>query len=119
MRVRALDVNGDWQFGKGANDYKTNQDAIAQSIQTRLKSFLNDCFFNRGAGIDWFNLLGSKNKLGLNLSITATILNTENVTGINELSFTVDADRNLRVSYQVQTVYSILSDNFQYDIGST
>lgn len=118
MRVRALDGNGDWQFGKGQNDYKVNQDAIAQSIQTRLKSFLGDCFFNIGAGIDWFNLLGSKNEIALNLSVSAIILNTQNVTGIKELSFVVDTDRRVTIHYKVQTVFSILSESFSFDVGS-
>lgn len=122
MRVRALDLNGDWTFGKGANDYKVDQngkpDALAQNISTRLKSFLGDCFFNTGAGIDWFNLLGSKNEVALNLAISSVILNTQNVTGIDQLSATVDDNRRLTIQYKVQTVYSVLSNSFQFDIGS-
>lgn len=117
MRVRALDVDNDWTFGKGQNDYKTGLQAIAQSIQTKLSSFLGDCFFNTGVGIDWFNLLGSKNITGLQLSIAATILNTENVTGILELSVNVDDARVVTVKYNVQTTVSVLSDTFQYDVG--
>jgi hypothetical protein len=118
MRVRSLDSNGDWTFGQGLLDYKTGNDAIAQSIKTRLNSFLGDCFFNLGAGIDWFNLIGSKNEIGLNLAISTTILNTENVTGILELSTTLDNNRVFTVNYQVQTTYSSLNGTFTYDTGS-
>lgn len=118
MRVRSLDSNGDWTFGQGLLDYKTANDAVAQSIRTRLQSFLGDCFFNLGAGIDWFNLIGSKNQIGLNLAISTTILNTENVTGILELFSELNNARVFTVSYKVQTTYSTLNDTFTYDTGS-
>lgn len=106
MRVRALDIDHDWQFGKGQNDYLRDQKAVMQSIKTRLMEFLNDCFFNTGAGIDWFNLLGSKNQTALNLAISSVILNTPNVTGLRQLNVQLSVARNLSVSYVVQTTYS-------------
>jgi len=111
MRVRALDANGDWTFGKGQNDYKFGRDAAAQAIGTRLKSFTGDCFFDIGAGIDWWNLLGSKNRLALELAISNSILNTPGVTRIvpNTFSSTLDADRNLSVSCQVDTVFGVVT----------
>lgn len=119
MIVRAIDSDNDWQFGKGKNDYKQNLNAVAQNIKTRLQSFLNDCFFDTTAGIDWFNLLGGKNQIALNLAINATILNTLNVTGLNQISVTLDANRVFRVQYNVQTSYSLsLAGDFSYDIGT-
>lgn len=116
MIVRSIDVDGDWMFGKGKNDYKSRNAAIAQCIRTRLQSFLGDCFFNTAAGIDWFNLLGSKNQLALNLSISAVILNTADVTGIRQLSLSLTSTRLLSISYRVQTTYSVTSDTFQYNL---
>ncbi len=105
MRVRAIDGSGDWRFGKGRNDYKKDRTAVAQNIKTRLQMFLADCFFALDQGIDWFNLLGSKSIDELRLVISATILNTEEVTGLVELSFQVDEDRGLSGIYEVTTVY--------------
>lgn len=105
MKNRALDVSGDWTFGKSRSDYKTNQDAVAQLIKTRLNSFLGDCFFSLGDGIDWFNLLGSKKLVELRLSISATILNTQDVTGIVELFTNLDNNRRMTIQYSVTTVY--------------
>ena len=105
MIVRALDVNNDWQFGKGRNDYKKDIAAVAQNIKTRLQSFLGDCFFDLGAGIDWFNLLGSKNRYALNLAVRTNILNTNYVTGISELTAQLETDRKLTLQYSVKTVF--------------
>lgn len=117
MIVRAIDGNGDFLFGKGKNDYLSGNAAVAQNIRTRLSSFLGDCFFDTGAGIDWFNLLGSKNQIALDLAISAVILNTENVTGILKVSSKLDATRRLTVTFKAQTVFSVVGNTFQFDLG--
>ncbi len=117
MRVREIDSDHDWLFGKGQNDYLTANAAIVQNINTRLSSFLGDCFFDLSAGIDWWNLLGGKDQVSLNLSISAVILNTQNVTGIKQLSVSLSTVRNLTVRYKVQTTYSSASGLFQYDLN--
>ena len=109
MRVRALDVNGDWEYGKGQNDYKVDRDAVAQNIQTRLNCFLGDCFFDTTAGIDWFLFLGGKNQLGLNLAISATILNTQFVDSMVQLSIDLNhVTRRLTIKYAVTTTFGTL-----------
>lgn len=115
MRVRALNQNHDWTFGKGQNDYLRSNAAIAQNINTRLSSFLGNCFFDLGAGIDWFNLLGAKDQTALNLAISSVILNTTEVTGILQLSVGLNAARDFTVQYRVQTVYSAASSTFVFD----
>lgn len=103
MIVRGLDVNGDWLYGKGRNDYKSGISAIAQDIQCRLNSFLGDCFFDTSAGVDWFNLLGGKNQLAVSLAVSATILNTENVVSLVELSISLNpVTRQLTIAYKVK-----------------
>lgn len=105
--IRALDVNGDWIFGKGKNDYISGAAAIVQDINCRLKSFLGDCFFAIDEGIDWFNLLGSKDRLALELAVRAVILNTKNVTGIVSVDSNFDSvDRELFLTYTVNSVLS-------------
>jgi len=112
MRVRAIDSDGDWLFGKGRNDYKVDRAAIAQNIKTRLQMFLADCFFALDQGIDWFNLLGSRNIVELRLVVSATILNTEGVTNLVELSFQIDENRNVSGIYEVETVYGNVQGEF-------
>ncbi len=118
MRVRQIDGTHDWLFGKGQNDYLRANAAIVQNINTRLNSFLGDCFFDVGAGIDWFNLLGAKDQTALNLSVSAVILNTQNVTGLLQISIQLDVTRNLTIQYQVQTSYSTASSTFQFNANA-
>jgi hypothetical protein len=108
MIVRALDVNGDWCFGKGQNDYKRNQDQIMQTIKTRLMSFLGDCFFATNAGIDWFNLMGAKNKLALELAVRSVILNTAGVLRFRGVpSITLDPrTRLVSMQFVVETIFT-------------
>lgn len=114
--VRALDTNGDWMYGQSLNDYLTANAAVAQNIQTRLNSFLGDCFFDLGAGINWIGFLGGKNELGLNLAVSAVILNTANVTSLVQLSITLNSQRQVSISYTVQTTYSTASATVQISI---
>lgn len=118
MRVRALDSTGDWTYGQGQNNYLVDLPAVSQNIQTRVLSFLGDCFFDLSAGIDWFTFLGSKNEIALNLAIAAVILNTTYVTGLAQLSIDLDHDtRVFSVTYRVQTGYSTLNGAFQYSLN--
>jgi hypothetical protein len=111
MIVRALDENNDWTFGKGRNNYYRDQDAIAQNIKTRLQEFLGNCFFNLPAGIDWWNLLGSKNQLGLELAVRTTILNTAFVSAIVKLEVALNpVTRLITMTYTVETAYTKIAD---------
>lgn len=117
--TRALDSNGDFTFGSGINNYLTGNAEVAQNIKTRLQCFLNDCFFDTGAGVDWFNLLGSKQQVALQLAVAAVILNTQYVTGGLQLSVSYnEQSRVVSIVYQVQTTYSQLSSTFQYDLSA-
>jgi hypothetical protein len=112
MRVRGLSPTNDWLFGKGRNDYLVDRRAVAQNIKTRLRSFLGDCFFDLSAGIDWFNLLGSKRQLELRLAISATILNTEGVQTLVELNFSTSVqNRIFLIQYEVDTIYGRIQGN--------
>lgn len=105
MIVRALSSTGDWLYGKGYSDYLSGQQAIEQSIQTRLLMFLNNCFFATNVGIDWFTYLGSKNQLQIELACAATILNTYGVQSLVQVSATL-INRGFSVTYNVTTIYS-------------
>ena len=117
MIVRSVDASNDWNFGKGANDYRTGLQCVTQMISTNLRFFLNDCFFEMNQGIDWFNLLGGKDLVALKLAITTTILNTDDVTGVLELSTNLDKNRNVTISYQVSTSYGTVVDTYTYQVA--
>jgi hypothetical protein len=106
MIFRNLDENSDWTFGKGINCYLRDNSAIGLNIRTRILSWLNDCFFDPQAGIDWVNRLGSKNqRVLLELDLRRIILQSEGVTGILEFDSTL-TDRNFTANYSVQTIFS-------------
>lgn len=116
MIVRALDINGDWTFGRSKADYLSEKKAVAQMIRTRLKSFLGDCFFDLEAGIDWFNLLGSKLEIELRLGISSTIMNTPDVKSLKELTVSRGTNRVLLVQYSVETIYGEIRQQDNLDL---
>ena len=105
MIVRATDSDGDFIFGSGKNNYRKGNAAIAQLIRSNLLMFLGECFFDIYAGLDWFNLLGNKNQLALEIAVNATILNTYGVTSVTKLSAVLSASRNLTITYTCSTIF--------------
>ncbi len=108
MIFRNLDANHDWQFGKGVNDYATGNNAIALNIQTRILSWVGDCFFALTEGVDWLNRLGSKNQRALlEADLRRIILQSEGVTGINSFAIVFNSDgRTFTATYSINTIYS-------------
>lgn len=106
MIFRQLDSSGDWEFGKGVNDYARQNNAIGLNVKTRILSWVGDCFFDQDAGIDWINRLGSKNQRELlELDLRNIILQSDGVTGILDFSTNV-VDRAFTAEYSIQTIYS-------------
>lgn len=117
MIVRSLDVNHDWTFGAGKNNYRTNLNALAQNIQTRLLCFLGDCYFDLTAGINWWFYLGSRNRQDeLQMEAANVILSTENVTSIENLELNLDSNRRISLNYTVDTALGRLNGEVFYNI---
>lgn len=103
---RNLDINHDWTWGNSRNNYVIENQEIGLNIKTRVLSFLGDCFFAVNEGIDWWNLLDYRYQDRLENSVTEVVKNTDGVTAINNIDLLVDADRQIKIVYDVQTVYS-------------
>lgn len=108
MIIRALDINHDWTFGKGKQNYKTAEAQIAEDVQTKLMCFLNDCFFDLEMGIDWITLMRRKSTQNqIALSCRALILKAEGVVRVNQLTVSFNAtERRLLVRYSLDTIYT-------------
>lgn len=106
MIIANLDSNHDWLFGQGLANYLNGNPAIGLNIETRLLSWVNDCFFDKLAGIDWTNRLGSKNQRALlEADLRRVVLQSYGVTSI--VSFdTVLNGRNFSATYSVNTIFS-------------
>ena len=117
MTVRSVDIDNDWNFGRGRNDYKRETASLKQRLKTRLQSHLGDCFFRQTAGIDWLNLLGGKNREELAFSISVTILNTTDVIRLRDFNMTLDENRHMTITYEIDTVFGAFSDVFTTDLG--
>lgn len=114
MIFRQLDDNGDWTFGSGKNNFTTRNQAIGLNIATRLRSWVNDCFFAQKSGVDYTNLFGSKSQQQLLESSQQRIISQSyGITAI--LSFSaIYNNRNQKVVCNIATIFS---PNFQLAIS--
>lgn len=108
MIMRGLNAVGDWLFGGGYSNYLSTNAAIGLNIETRIRSWVGDCFFDKNAGVDWLNRLGSKNQQQLlENDIRRVILTSYGVTSLDSFSITIDTQaRSINAQYQVKTIYS-------------
>lgn len=116
MRVRGLDSDGDWTFGKGVQDYKQNGDALEQNLVTRLKSWRGDCFFAPQEGVDWNNFLDRGTKDFLDRDIKRVIIQTEGVLRIDSYTSDLPVDRDLNVEAKLSTIYGSLDINNVFEV---
>jgi hypothetical protein len=110
MKSRALDSDGDWQFGRGLQSYVTEANALKQNILTRLRQWKGDCFFATTEGVDYNNYLDIGRKNDLDRDIKRVILQTAGVLRISDFTSTLNRDsRNVTISLQVSTIFGTLT----------
>jgi hypothetical protein len=110
MKTRVIDSAGDWSFGRGLQSYVSDLDALKQSISTRLKQWVGNCFFAIEEGVDWNSYLdiGQKNRLDLN--IKRVIMQTAGVLKISSYESTINLDtRSATIVANITTIYGDLA----------
>ena len=106
MKFRSLDGNWDWRFGRGSADYSGNSMAIAYDVKSKILSWYGDCFFDMNEGIDWKNILGSKNqKEQLDNSIRQIIVNEPEVVELTYFESEI-SKRVYTCTARLKTVYN-------------
>jgi len=109
MKIRALDVSGDWVFGQGKSSYLTGLAGLVQDIETALHTLFGECFWSVRFGVDWFNLIGGKAPIAqqnIVLQCREVISSRPGVTKINSVTVTfTDYRRTLNVVFDISTIY--------------
>ena len=107
MIVSRLDKNGDWSFGKSLDNYATNDEAIAQNVVTRIKSFKNNWFLDIDANIDWIDILGVKNnKEQITNEISRVVKSTYGVKNLVSIEVVSVENRNAKIRVEFETIYN-------------
>ena len=109
MRYRKLDVDGDYSFGHGQNDFWTDvPDAVAQAVTTRLQLYRGDWFLDTNEGMPWMTeVLGRYTSGTRDPAIKARILGTQGMLEIDEYSSGLLRDsREFFVNANITTIYS-------------
>lgn len=106
MKIRATDTNGDWTFGKGKSNYRTELEAVAGNIKSRLLSWRGDCFFAPAEGVDYNNFMDKGTKDLLDSDIKRVILQSEGVLRINTYDSRLDNSiRGFTAEANILTIY--------------
>lgn len=83
MKYRALDANGDHQFGRAGLFLVDSPQAVAQAVLTRLRLWTGEWFLDNEEGTDYANrILGYGTQGTRDVEIKERILNTPGVRSI-------------------------------------
>lgn len=105
-KIRALDENEDWTFGKGNSDYKQTSQGLKQHIISRVREWKTDCFFAQNNGVDWNNRLGYKNQETiLEDEIRDILLKTDEVLEVISVDANLE-NRKVTATVSIKTIYS-------------
>lgn len=104
MRYRALDANGDYQFGAGVPFLVNSPATVAQAIRTRLSLIKGSWFLDNRVGLDTDAILGYGTQSTRDQEIQQTILKTSGVLQLLSYTSTVD-NRDFVVNATVETIY--------------
>lgn len=105
IKVRGLDKNGDFMFGQGLSNYKLDDNAILQNVQTRLKSLKNDFFLDSEANIDWFGILGQLNNQDIVISeVYRVTLATDGVIEVTDVNIVNLDKRSVTIEVKFVTI---------------
>ena len=105
MIFRSLSYVGDWNFGAGKSSYAKTATAIKFNIETILKTFLGECFFDTTIGLPWFDLINLRDKDAVVLYIKSYISEIYGVIMVIDLEYTFDTNRLLTIKYEIETLY--------------
>lgn len=109
MKYRKIDNNGDYTFGNNADDFYTDETAVAQAISTSVKLLLNEWWEDTSIGLPLFqHIVGSNGSpesiKGADLLVQQQIQKVQGVQKISAYNSSY-ANRKYTVSVTVQTIY--------------
>lgn len=108
MRYRALDVNGDYTFGQGSDNFLVDSPAcVAQAVRTALLLWKGEWYLDTTAGMPWAtDVLGTGTDSLYDEAIKAKIQSVQGVTDIVNYSSSLNtATRALIVDCTIDTLY--------------
>ena len=106
MKVRTLDSNWDFNFGKSRQDYAKESLATAYDVKQKILCWYKDCFFDMTDGIDYKNLLGEKGgKEQIDVAIQKIIAVQPDIIELVLFESSV-SDRKYTATIRFKTVYN-------------
>lgn len=109
LKYRRTDKDGDMTFGQGEQDFKTDLEAMAQVLKTRLAAAEDEWWEGDIGALPYFtDILGmastEENRAAVDLMIINRIMDTVGVLGVSDVESFIE-NRHYRFNCKVQTVY--------------
>ena len=113
MKYRALDPDGDYQFGRSGLFLENSSKAVAQAVMTRLHLWAGEWFLDADEGTAYATkILGYGTQGTRDIELKSRIVDTPGVRELTQYSSSVN-ERQLTVTATIATDYGVANINFQ------
>jgi hypothetical protein len=114
MKYRALDADGDYQFGRSGIFLTDSAEAVAQAVQTRLRLWAGEWFLDDREGTLYEDaVLGYGTQGVRDQVLKQRILETQGVLSIVAYESKTGADRKMSVTVTISTLYGLAKTTAQ------
>lgn len=110
MKVRKMDADGDFIFGRSNEYFKDSPEGVAQCVSTRLQLWTGQWFLDVTEGTQWLpkGVLGKQSLA--DTIIQSRIRGTPGVRDITEYEAVLDTNiRKLKITAKIDTTYGASS----------
>lgn len=119
MRIRLVDSENDWMFGRGHQNYAKEALSVMYNVKTKLQSWIGDCFFDAFEGIDWQNRIGRYGQGStLKNEIQQKIVSVPGVLSIDYINISGGREQ-VTCDYSINTIYSTSMSDVLTIIGTS
>ena len=105
----ALDETGDWAESAGRPVHVSGRQATVQRVRVHLLRFLGEWFWDTSLGVPWFEFVLGQRSPNMRVVKALLVREIERVSGVlrvQELTLTLDTERQLSISAEVVIVDS-------------
>lgn len=115
--TRKTDINGEPLLFGGDGIFARNEMSVKTDLEQKLKVWKGECFYNRNLGVDYLNLLSTKDpnlKLLLENAVRDVARTVNNLLNITKLEIKIDyTKRTCGIYLEAVTVFGLINTNLE------
>lgn len=110
--TRKTDENGEPLLFRGDSAFARYEDSVRYDFQQKLRVWFGECFYNRTLGVDYYNLLSSRDpniKHLLENAVRETARTVSNLKSLTDLNVVInETTRACKITCKINTIWGLI-----------